>query len=254
MDWDTLGKRLSQLGEDTKNSVHKLSESVQMNSRLSEANRKLQDQYAAIGKLVLDRFEEDVPEELEEAFTAVRQAKETVEELEKQIRRRKGVTICPECGRQVAVGEKFCGQCGAKLPEEPEEEQKDTSEDTCEETQEKHSAPQEPEEDLAKAAAGKAKEFLGSVADNAATFMKGVSDKLNENKEEAEAVQGDYVSAEQAQGAAGDFADEVIRAAQGEDEPVPAQQPDAVQEEAEETAASAAEETEKDEDPTADAE
>lgn len=200
MDWDTLGKKLTQFGEETKNSVQKLGETVQMNSRLSEANRTLQDQYAAIGKIVMDKFADDVPEGLEEAFAAVKEAKEAVETLEKQIRRKKGVVVCPECGKEVAAGEKFCGQCGTKLPEEQEAET------------EASEAKETPEEDIAKAAAGKAKEFLGNVADNAATFMKGVSTRLNEKKEEAAAAAEDL--ADEGEEAAEDLADEVIRAAQ----------------------------------------
>ena len=52
MGFESLGKKLAQLGQDTKSSVQKMSESYQMNSRIADEKKNLEQLLAQIGEAV----------------------------------------------------------------------------------------------------------------------------------------------------------------------------------------------------------
>ena len=85
---ENLGKKLAQLGQDTKASVQKMSESYSLNSKIGEEKRALEQLFAQIGEAVFEKAgEEGIPglEGLEEKFGAVKAAKEAIAGLEEQM-------------------------------------------------------------------------------------------------------------------------------------------------------------------------
>ena len=169
MAFESLGKKLAQLGQDTKNSVQKMSESYQLNSKISEEKRGLEQLFAQIGEAVADKIgEAPIPglEDLTEKFDAVTKAKEAIKDLEEQALKLKGIPTCPECGKEATKGEKFCSACGAKLPE---------TEDFVEKLQQDAKEAGNEAGDLLNDAADKAKSFFGSFADEGRRVCQGCS-------------------------------------------------------------------------------
>ena len=72
---------------------------------------------------------EEIPEEFKEHCTAISEALTKIDELKIAIAKIKATafageepkTACPNCGAQVTLNAKFCGECGGKMPvHEPE--------------------------------------------------------------------------------------------------------------------------------------
>ena len=169
MAFESLGKKIAQLGQDTMNSVQKMSESYQINSRLNDEKRALEKMYAQIGQALVERFKDNVPEGFEDQFEALSTVKEAIADLEEQLQKNKGVVTCPSCGREAQKGERYCSACGTKLPEdfsELAEKLKANMTDAGNEVG-----------DLVNEAADKAKDFFSDLASRADAFMKNPSAK-----------------------------------------------------------------------------
>ena len=136
MGLESLGKKLAQLGSDTRSSVRKMNESYQIGNKIAEEKKTLSRLYKSIGEAVFQADPEHAPEGLEEEYEAIRSTKAALEELEAQKTRMRGFVICPECGREAPLNENYCSACGAKLPDiapKEEEEAQPAQEDAAEE-------------------------------------------------------------------------------------------------------------------------
>ncbi len=177
MGFESIAKKLAQLGQDTKSIVQKMSETYQKNSRISDEKKALDKLYQAIGEVVYNADPDNAPEGLADEFAAVKQSRELIAELEKEIQLTKGVVICPQCGREATKGEVFCSACGAKLPEP----------DTFDAEKLKQDAKEVAADagDLINSAADKAREMFGGAAEKADAFVKGVGAGMAKKADEA---------------------------------------------------------------------
>ncbi len=111
MGFSDLGKKLSKLGQDTKNGVQKMSDSVSISNRISAEKKSLERLYAAIGEAVY-KESPDIPKEgLEDEWAAVKVAYANIASLGEQLDHVKGIIYCPNCGRPADKGDKFCAKC-----------------------------------------------------------------------------------------------------------------------------------------------
>ncbi len=237
MGFEELGKKLVRLGQDTKSGVQKMGESYQINAKIGEEKKKLEQLYRAVGEAVYQENREKGLKGLEEEFEAIGTALENIAAYTHQLNKVKGVLYCTECGREAAKGERFCSGCGAKLPEEDD----DISEKMKQDAREAVGEAGEIMGDVV----DKARGFMGSVADKADAFVKGVSSKIN-NRGADEAVfdlEEDEVEVRDAKAAEGEEVNPEAVAAEAEPETVAAEaEPETVTAEAEpETTADEAE-------------
>ena len=93
MGFEQLGKKLMRLGQDTKSGVQKMGESYQINSKISDAKKALDQYYRAIGEKVYQDNSETPLEGMEEEFAAVKEALDNITEYTEQVNKVKGVTI-----------------------------------------------------------------------------------------------------------------------------------------------------------------
>ena len=115
MGFSDLGKKLSKLGQDTKNGVQKMSDSVSISNRISAEKKSLERLFAAIGESVY-KESPDIPKEgLEDEWAAVKVAYANIASLGEQLDHVKGIIYCPNCGRPADKGDKFCAKCGFRL-------------------------------------------------------------------------------------------------------------------------------------------
>ena len=115
MGFSDLGKKLSKLGQDTKNGVQKMSDSVSISNRISAEKKSLERLFAAIGEAVY-KESPDIPKEgLEDEWAAVKVAYANIASLGEQLDHVKGIIYCPNCGRPADKGDKFCAKCGFRL-------------------------------------------------------------------------------------------------------------------------------------------
>ena len=115
-----LGKKLSKLGQDTKNGVQKVSDSVSISNRITQEKKSLERLFAMIGEAVY-KDQPDTPKAgLEDEWAAVKVAYANIASYTEQLNNIKGLIYCPSCGRPAATGDKYCAKCGFKLNIRPE--------------------------------------------------------------------------------------------------------------------------------------
>ena len=120
MGFSDLGKKLSKLGQDTKNGVQKVSDSVSISNRISQEKKSLERLFALIGEAVYKENPETPKAGLEDEWAAVKVAYANIASYTDQLNHVKGIIYCPNCGRPAASGDKFCAKCGYKLNIRPE--------------------------------------------------------------------------------------------------------------------------------------
>ena len=140
--FEELGKTLSDTGKEVATKAKALTETIQLKTQISAEKTKLDEAYAAIGKLFYETNSE--PEEAyTKAYEAVRASRERIAALEIELSQNEGTRICAECGAKVPKNSFYCGKCGAPVKEaaqEPEAEQTDSAEKEEAASQEEESA------------------------------------------------------------------------------------------------------------------
>ena len=120
MGFSDLGKKLSKLGQDTKNGVQKVSDSVTISNRISQEKKSLERLFAMIGEAVYKEQPDTPKAGLEDEWAAVKVAYSNIASYTEQLNNIKGLVYCPNCGRPAASGDKFCARCGFRLNIRPE--------------------------------------------------------------------------------------------------------------------------------------
>jgi len=117
MTFDDITSKVRQISMDTVAEVQKMNEVRQLNSSINAEKKKIHSMYAEMGKKLYDKYRENPPEEFESEFAALKAEFENIEALRGQVRAEKGVTLCPNCKMEVGEFERFCSNCGCKMPE-----------------------------------------------------------------------------------------------------------------------------------------
>ena len=118
MDLEQLGKTLQTFGQKAKEGMEKTAEFLDVSNKLGEAAKKLDGQYAALGKSLYENSAAIPPAGYESQFEAITSSLETLAELGEKARQIKGAKLCPECGKEIPAEMTVCSGCGAKLEEE----------------------------------------------------------------------------------------------------------------------------------------
>ena len=93
-------------------------DNCKLDGQIAEQQRKIKELIKEIGNLAVVRLEagDEMSPEIMERYTAVKEAKEKILELEKE--RKISSVACPNCGAKTSVGMRYCGKCGANMMEE----------------------------------------------------------------------------------------------------------------------------------------
>ena len=144
-----MKERLFKLGGDVKHTAGKLAkgavdgskkmaEKVRIKNAISHAESRLNAAYMEIGKKYEELHENDTESEFAE--------------LKTELAAVDSASICPNCGKYVQEGQRFCPACGTKQPEPPEEApeeeapaEEEAAGEVVEETAAEEAAPTETE-------------------------------------------------------------------------------------------------------------
>jgi hypothetical protein len=131
-------------------------ESGKLSLKITAEEKKIEEFVLNIGDLVLDQLDagQVYDDEVMALYGAIQASREVIEETKATLAARRAAPesgpVCAACGSPVAEGDRFCAQCGEKLPEPvveiiPEENPEADPAPEAEETAE--AAPEEaPEE------------------------------------------------------------------------------------------------------------
>ena len=119
MDFEELGKKLKKFSQDTMTEVQKMNEVRQLNGKISDEKKLLNRLYLEMGQKLYDTYKYvELPlEEFDGDFRKIRERYVAIDLLQEKIRNVKGVVLCPCCNMEVAAGDRYCTNCGNKMPE-----------------------------------------------------------------------------------------------------------------------------------------
>ena len=119
MDFEELGKKLKKFSQDTMTEVQKMNEVRQLNGKISDEKKLLNRRYLEMGQKLYDTYKDvELPlEEFDSDFRKIRERYVAIDLLQEKIRNVKGVVLCPCCNMEVAAGDRYCTNCGNKMPE-----------------------------------------------------------------------------------------------------------------------------------------
>ena len=119
MDFEELGKKLKKFSQDTVTEVQKMNEVRQLNGKISDEKKLLNRLYLEMGQKLYDTYKDvELPlEKFDSDFRKIRERYVAIDLLQEKIRNVKGVVLCPCCNMEVAAGDRYCTNCGNKMPE-----------------------------------------------------------------------------------------------------------------------------------------
>ena len=119
MDFEELGKKLKKFSQDTVTEVQKMNEVRQLNGKISDEKKLLNRLYLEMGQKLYDTYKDvELPlEEFDSDFRKIRERYVAIDLLQEKIRNVKGVVLCQCCNMEVAAGDRYCTNCGNKMPE-----------------------------------------------------------------------------------------------------------------------------------------
>ena len=119
MDFEELGKKLKKFSQDTVTEVQKMNEVRQLNGKISDEKKLLNRLYLEMGQKLYDTYKDvELPlEEFDSDFRKIRERYVAIDLLQEKIRNVKGVVLCPCCNMEVAAVDRYCTNCGNKMPE-----------------------------------------------------------------------------------------------------------------------------------------
>ena len=265
MNFEEISKKVKKFSKDTMTEVQKMNEVRQLNGKVSEEKKYLNKLYLEMGKKFYDKYKdaETAPEGFEAEFRKIRERYSVMDLLQDEIRKVKGVVLCPCCNMEVAATERFCSNCGNRMPEPVKIEGKEDAEVIDSADGEKKEADAEAaqtvvdveaeEVDTAGDAETAGEGAAESADDAGAAEEDAAADVAEEIAEESDAAQPDAEVTEEVSGEdAGETAEEALEEAEGEEtseaaatskeskEETPADKTDEVAAEADEAAAAKA--------------
>lgn len=119
MNFEEISKKVKKFSKDTMVEVQKMNEVRQLNSKVNEEKRYLNKLYLEMGKKLYDKYKDadTAPEGFEVEFRKITERYSVMDLLQDEIRQVKGVVLCPCCNMEVAATERFCSNCGNRMPE-----------------------------------------------------------------------------------------------------------------------------------------
>lgn len=96
-----------------------MNEVRQLNGKISDEKKLLNRLYLEMGQKLYDTYKDvELPlEEFDSDFRKIRERYVAIDLLQEKIRNVKGVVLCPCCNMEVAAGDRYCTNCGNKMPE-----------------------------------------------------------------------------------------------------------------------------------------
>ncbi len=117
MNFEDISRKLKKISKDTVTEVQKMNEVRQLNSKINEEKKKMNSVYQEMGKKLYNLYKDAPLEGFEDEIHTIQEKYSMIDLLQDQIRAVKGVALCPCCNTEVGLMERFCSNCGSRMPE-----------------------------------------------------------------------------------------------------------------------------------------
>ncbi len=113
--FENLGKKLSETGKVIGDKTKQVSETAQLNYKITAAERQQEELFAVLGRIVYenDKNNSQSPYYAKCEEIAAKQAQ--IDELRKKADAVKGLLVCANCGAECDIKNEYCPKCGSKL-------------------------------------------------------------------------------------------------------------------------------------------
>lgn len=113
--FEQLGKRLTDAGQSVAQQTKNLSDVTQLNSAISDREKRISQLYLNIGQLYYEGHKGDLSAEHREIIEEIDALYAEIAQNREKIKQIKGVVKCPNCDADVPLNAVFCNGCGAKI-------------------------------------------------------------------------------------------------------------------------------------------
>lgn len=124
--FDKMSETISSKSKDVAKKAKEIAEVTSLNSKISAQQDLIAKTHKELGAFLCEHQEDWREQDITGFFDSVETAKMEILRLQDEIRRVKGVKLCPGCGKEIGNETAFCPFCGTPAPivaEEPEEAQ-----------------------------------------------------------------------------------------------------------------------------------
>ena len=120
--FDEIGKKITKTGQDVMQKTKDTAETLRLGGLVSDEEKRINAWMTQLGNAYFTLHASDPEPQLEALIASIRESQEKIAEYNEQIKKLKGVAVCPQCGREVAHGATFCSSCGASLQQSAQEQ------------------------------------------------------------------------------------------------------------------------------------
>lgn len=113
--FEQLGKTINDASDNLKRKTQNFSEVNSLEKQVNANQGVIQNTYAEIGRAYYEAHKEDAQDVYADQCRVITDALNQIAQLQDQIRIKKGIQLCPNCGAQLAPGSAFCAGCGAQV-------------------------------------------------------------------------------------------------------------------------------------------
>lgn len=116
--FDGIGKKISDASHSVAQKGKEMTDSIRINSLISEEEKKVSILYTEIGKKYLSLYEGKYEEEMKVHIEEVKCSLQKIDDLNSQLLELKATVKCASCGAENPKMAQFCATCGTILKSE----------------------------------------------------------------------------------------------------------------------------------------
>jgi len=113
--FDEVGRKLVETGQIAAQKTRGMTDTMKLNSMISDEERSIKDAFYQIGKKYCEAFGRNPDKIFAQLVAGVRDSMVKIQEYTDQIKQIKGIVNCPTCGSEVSYESPFCSSCGSPM-------------------------------------------------------------------------------------------------------------------------------------------
>lgn len=113
--FEQIGKRLTDAGQNVAQQTKNLADVTQLNSAISDREKKISQLYLNIGQLYYEEHKDDSNAEHQKIIGEINVLYAEIAQNREKIKQIKGVIKCSKCGADVPLNAVFFNTCGTKI-------------------------------------------------------------------------------------------------------------------------------------------
>ncbi|MBQ1388288.1 MAG: zinc ribbon domain-containing protein [Clostridia bacterium] len=109
---DNLSRKLNDLGQNVINQGSALADTAKSKFKANEIEKKMDSLYIQLGRKYFEKIKDNPTEEDRQTVEEIVKLQKEYEVYAADLRRERGISLCPSCGAEVSYGTAYCPSCG----------------------------------------------------------------------------------------------------------------------------------------------